>query len=153
MLRIALDALRFRTTAFVAGVIAMFVAAAIVMACGGLFNELTLLVGFAALSVVNSLVAATTRGPREFGLLRVSGATRSQVLRSISVEGPLVALIGIELGSIASIATVVQFALVKHGSPIPSEPLWINFAVTGSVTVVTLAASICLPGTSRGSGR
>lgn len=106
------------------------------------YAVVALLVGFAVLSVVNSLIASTTRRRQEFGLLRLSGATRGQVLRSMSVEGLLVALVGVVLGSIASLATVIPFALVKNDSPLPSGPVWIYFAVIGSVTAVTLAATI-----------
>jgi putative ABC transport system permease protein len=106
------------------------------------YAVVSLLIGFALLSVVNSLVAATANRRREFGLLRLSGATRAQVLRSLSVEGLLVAVIGIVLGSIASVATLVPFSLVKNASPIPSGPLWIYFTVIGAVIVVTLAATL-----------
>lgn len=106
------------------------------------YAVVALLVGFATLSMVNSLIASTTRRRSEFGLLRLAGATRPQVLRSMSVEGLLVALLGVVLGTVASVATVVPFALVKNGSPVPSGPLWIYLAVIGSVTAVTLAATV-----------
>jgi putative ABC transport system permease protein len=104
------------------------------------YAVVALLVGFSVLSVINSLVSATAGRRREFGLLRLSGATRAQVLRSAGVEGLLVAVLGSVLGSIASVATLVPFALVKNDSPIPSGPVWIYLVVLGSVVVITIAA-------------
>ncbi|MFD1048698.1 FtsX-like permease family protein, partial [Kibdelosporangium lantanae] len=49
----------------------------------GNYAVVTMILGFAALVLVNTLVAATSRRRAEFGLLRVAGSTRTQVLRSL----------------------------------------------------------------------
>jgi putative ABC transport system permease protein len=58
-----------------------------------------MIVAFTAISVVNTLAMATASRRREFGLQRLTGATREQVLRMMAVEGALVAAIGILLGT------------------------------------------------------
>ncbi|GAA4526050.1 ABC transporter permease [Amycolatopsis samaneae] len=108
----------------------------------GNYAVVILVIGYAALSVVNTMVAATGHRRREFGLQRLAGSTRRQVLRMMSVEGLMAAIIGIVLGSVASVITLVPFSLVKNGGPIPSGPLWMYFAVLGFVGAVTLVSTL-----------
>lgn len=108
----------------------------------GNYAVVILVIGYAALSVVNTMVAAAGHRRREFGLQRLAGSTRRQVLRMMSIEGLMAALVGIVLGSIASVVTLVPFSLAKNDSPIPSGPLWMYFAVLGFVAAVTLSSTL-----------
>lgn len=101
-----------------------------------------MIMGFAALTAISTLVAATSQRRRELGLLRLSGSTRSQVMRTMSAEGLLVAVIGLTLGGIASLATVVPFSLAKTDSVIPAGSPWILVSVIGFVGAITLVGML-----------
>jgi putative ABC transport system permease protein len=69
-----------------------------------------MIVAYTAISVVNTLVLATARRRREFALLRLTGSTPGQVLRMMTMEGVLIAVIGIVLGTAASTTTLLPFS-------------------------------------------
>lgn len=108
----------------------------------GNYAVVTMILGFAALTVVNTLVAATTRRRGEFGLLRLAGSTRGQVLRTLASEGVVVTVVGVSLGGLASLATVLPFSLARVQSVVPAGSPWILAAVIGSAGAVTLAATL-----------
>ncbi|MEV5984853.1 FtsX-like permease family protein [Streptomyces sp. NPDC052051] len=85
--------------------------------------ELTLLVCFAAVSTVNTLVAVTADRRREFALLRLVGATRSQILRMLTVESVLTTAVGVLLGTAVAGAASAAFSTAVTGSAIPSVPV------------------------------
>ncbi|WP_316525952.1 FtsX-like permease family protein [Kitasatospora brasiliensis] len=84
--------------------------------------ELGLLVCFAAVSTVNTLVALTADRRREFALLRLVGATRRQLLRMLSVEAALTTAIGVLLGTAVAAAASGAFSLAVTGSVVPVVP-------------------------------
>jgi putative ABC transport system permease protein len=92
--------------------------------------------------VVNTLVMATGRRRREFGLQRLTGSTRGQVLRMMSVEAVLVTAVGVALGTIVSAGTLVPFSLVVNGTPLPTGPLWIYLSVVGAAGLMTMTATV-----------
>ena len=65
---------------------------------------------FAAIMLVNTLIAATTYRRREFGQQRLAGATRGQVLRMVGVEGVVLAVTGVLFGALASLAASCRTA-------------------------------------------
>lgn len=97
---------------------------------------------YTAISVVNTLVMATAQRRREFGLQRLTGSTRGQVVRMMSVEAILVAGIGIVLGTIVSTTTLIPFSLVVSDSPWPSGPLWIYLGIVGAAGLMTMLATV-----------
>src|SRR5512132_2387490 len=101
-----------------------------------------MIVAYTAISVVNSLVLATARRRREFALLRLTGSTRGQVVRMMTMEGLLVAIIGIVLGTALSTTTLVPFSVAASDSLMPSGPPWIYLAVIGAAAVLALAATL-----------
>lgn len=101
-----------------------------------------MIITYTAISVVNTLVMATARRRREFGLQRLTGATRGQVMRMMTVEAALVAGVGVLLGSIVSLTTLVPFSIVVSDTPVPSGPLWIYLAIVGTVGVLTLVSTL-----------
>ncbi len=101
-----------------------------------------MIIAYTAISVVNSQVMATSARRREFGLQRLTGSTRGQVLRMTLVEAGMVSVIGIVLGTIVSTTTLVPFTLVTDGSLLPHGPAWIYLAVIGTATVLTTLSTL-----------
>jgi putative ABC transport system permease protein len=92
--------------------------------------------------VINTLVSSTTSRRREFGLLRLAGSTRRQVMSMVATEGVLVALIGIVLGTVVSIATVTPFSVTRMDSLTPSGSPLVYVAVVVVGVGLTLGASL-----------
>ncbi|MER7850338.1 FtsX-like permease family protein [Kitasatospora sp. NPDC096077] len=84
--------------------------------------ELGLLVCFAAVSTVNTLIALTAERRREFALLRLVGATRRQLLRMLSVEAALTTAVGVLLGAAVAGAAGGAFSRAVTGSVLPVVP-------------------------------
>jgi putative ABC transport system permease protein len=101
-----------------------------------------MIVGYTAISVVNSQVMATAARRREFGLQRLTGSTRGQVLRMMLVESGLVSVIGILLGTIVAATTLVPFTLVTDGSLLPHGPAWLYLAVIGTAAGLTVLSTL-----------
>ncbi|WP_439675642.1 FtsX-like permease family protein [Embleya sp. MST-111070] len=97
---------------------------------------------YTALSLVNSLILATHNRRREFGLQRLSGATRGQIMRMSAVEATLTTLIGVILGTAAAAAAVVPFSLSLTDSWLPMGSIRIYAAVVGTAAVLTFAATL-----------
>jgi putative ABC transport system permease protein len=100
------------------------------------------ILAYTAIAVVNTQVLATMRRRREFALQRLTGATRAQVMRMMSMEGVLVAVVGIALGTAVATATLVPFSVAASDSPMASGPLWIYLAVIGTAATLALAATL-----------
>jgi putative ABC transport system permease protein len=101
-----------------------------------------MIIAYTAISVVNSQVMATSARRREFGLQRLTGSTRGQVLRMMIVEAGMVSLVGVVLGTIVSTTTLVPFTLVTDGSLLPRGPIWIYLGVIGTATLLTLLSTV-----------
>lgn len=101
-----------------------------------------MIVGYAVIALVNTLVMATSRRRAEFALHRLVGSTNRQILRMVSVEGLLVALSGIVLGTAIGAAVLVPFGLAAGGSPVPHGPWWVCAAVAAGAIVLSLAATL-----------
>jgi putative ABC transport system permease protein len=101
-----------------------------------------MIAAYTAISVANTLVLATARRRQEFALLRLTGSTRGQVLRMMSMEGVLIAAIGIVLGTAVSTTALVPFSVAASGSLMPSGPRWIYPAVIGAAVVLALTATL-----------
>ncbi|MEU7900803.1 FtsX-like permease family protein [Nonomuraea sp. NPDC049152] len=102
-----------------------------------------MIIGFSSIVVINTLVAATRRRQREFGLLRLSAATGGQVLRMVTIEAVITTIVAVTLGTVAAAATAVPYSLVKIGSPIASGSPWMYVAIV--VGAFLLAASATTP--------
>lgn len=111
-----------------------------------------MIIAYTVISVVNTLVMATSKRRREFGLQRLSGFTRGQVLRMAGVEGGLIAVIAVLLGTLVSAGSIVPFCLVVSGSLLPSGPLAIYLVVLAIALVLSLVA-ILVPAWAATRGR
>ncbi|MFJ9690619.1 FtsX-like permease family protein [Kitasatospora sp. NPDC101183] len=84
--------------------------------------ELGLLVCFAAVSTVNTLVALTADRRRELALLRLVGATRRQLLRMLTLEAAATTVVGVLLGAAVALGAAGAFSLAVTGSALPTVP-------------------------------
>ncbi|MER7490112.1 ABC transporter permease [Streptomyces sp. NPDC126497] len=101
---------------------------------------------FVCVMLVNSLYAATTYRSREFGQQRLAGATPGQVLGVVGAEGAILTVTGVFLGTVAALAGVVPFTVVRTDGVLPEQ-----FPGTWLVMVsVTAAATF---GTSLSTAR
>lgn len=96
---------------------------------------------FAAIMVVNAFVAVIAHRRDELQRLRLIGATARQVERSVVAEAAIVAAIGVVLGTLAALTTVVPFALARHEGAVPDGGLWLVPAVVAGVVALTLGAA------------
>jgi len=101
-----------------------------------------MIAGYSAITVVNTLVSSTTARRREFGLQRLAGSTRAQVLRMVGIESLLVAVIGLVIGTIAAAVIVVPVSVKRLDSVIPAGSPWIYIGMVALVVVLTLGATL-----------
>ncbi|MYW44491.1 ABC transporter permease [Streptomyces sp. SID161] len=106
------------------------------------YTIVAMIVGYAAITVVNTLVAVTRKRRAEFGLQRLTGATRAQVIGMLTVEGVLIAVIATVLGTIASATTIVPYSLVKSGSYLPSGSVGTYLAIVGGSLALVFGATL-----------
>lgn len=98
---------------------------------------------FALIMVANSVVAVTSRRGPEFDRLRLAGATAAQVRRSVLVETGVLAAAGVGFGLLASLVTVVPYAVARDEGAVPDGQLWVPAVMAAvAVAVLTAAASV-----------
>jgi putative ABC transport system permease protein len=95
-------------------------------------------VAYTAIASVNTIAVAVLDRRREFGLQRLTGSTRREVLRMLGLEGLLIAGLGLVTGLITAAFTVLPIALATRGWPIPAGPVWILFAWIAVVLLLVL---------------
>ncbi|MFF1640434.1 FtsX-like permease family protein [Streptomyces sp. NPDC058246] len=101
-----------------------------------------IIVVFCCVMLINSLYAATTYRSREFGQQRLAGATPGQVLGMVGAEGVILTVTGVFLGSVAGLAGIVPFTLVRVDTAWPEQGLGIWFGVVAVAAAVTLGTSL-----------
>lgn len=108
-----------------------------------------MIVLFAAIMVVNSFAAVVSQRREEIRRLRLVGATADQIRSSVTLEAAVVALVGIVLGAVASLATVVPFAVARHEGVVPDGQLWLPPVVAvGALALTLLAGRVAVSGQS-----
>jgi len=95
---------------------------------------------FAAIMVVNSFVAVTSDRRAELHRLWLLGATRAQVESSVVTEAVLVAAVGVAAGLVASLFTIVPFAVARDEGVVPDGGLWLPAVVAVAVVALTYHA-------------
>jgi len=99
---------------------------------------------FAAIMLINTLVAVTGRRRDEFGRQRLAGATPRQVLAMVTLEGAVLTVIGVVFGTLASAFTIFPFAIARtdtlrpDGSPVTYLGI---VAIAAALTLVTALAA------------
>lgn len=105
---------------------------------------------YAVVAVVNAVVMAGADRGREFAVLRLTGLSRAQVVRTALVETTAVTLIGLLLGGVvvaatlAGIATAAERTIGTAAIDVPWALAAViaagGFVVTGATTVLTALA-------------
>jgi putative ABC transport system permease protein len=101
-----------------------------------------MIAAFAAIMLVNSVVAATLYRRREFAQLRLAGSTPPQVLRMVSFESVVLLATGIAFGSLAAAFTVLPYGIARTDSIFPSSGSSIYLGVVGSAAILAISAAL-----------
>ncbi|MEU9207244.1 FtsX-like permease family protein [Streptomyces sp. NPDC048415] len=101
-----------------------------------------IVVVFSCVMLVNSLYAATTYRGGEFGRQRLAGATPGQVLAMIGTEGVILTVTGVLFGTVAALAGILPFTMVRTDRAWPGEGLGIWLSVVAVAAAVTLGTSL-----------
>ncbi len=111
-------------------------------------------VGYALLSVANTLIMAATGRRRELAALNLAGATRPQILRLVAAESVLAVLVGTLLAATAGAAVIATQATALHHllGHITATIPWsaTTQATTLCAAVATTAATLATWHTTRG---
>lgn len=97
---------------------------------------------FAAIMLINTLIAAITYRRREFGQQRLVGATPAQVLSMVSMESLVLTATGVLFGSIASLVTLVPYSIARTDSIVPDSTIAIYLGIVAVAVAITFASSL-----------
>ncbi len=100
-----------------------------------------IIAAFAAVMLVNLIVADLTGRRRDFAQLRLLGTTPHQVLRLVGSESVLMLVVGLVLGTAAGLLTVVPYSIAVSGTVVPDTSLLLYLSVVAAVILLTVAAS------------
>lgn len=102
------------------------------------------IVGFALIASTNALITAIRSRARDFQLLALTGATRQQILTSVTIEALATAATAIGLGAIAAAVTIIPFSLVRTHTAVSGDAIGL-LALTAVVALATTVAATVLP--------
>ncbi|MEV0460835.1 FtsX-like permease family protein, partial [Catellatospora methionotrophica] len=110
--------------------------------------------GFGLLAVVNTMLMSTTGRAGDLRVLKLSGATRAQVLWVLAAETATVVATGAALGlavAVAALAALARGLSTQLGVAVPMVIPWGTLAATVGVCLVLAVAAALLPalGSSR----
>lgn len=97
---------------------------------------------FAAIMLVNSLIAATIHRRGEFAQYRLAGLTSSQVMRIVFAEGLAIVVTGLIAGTLAGLLTVVSYSLGRTDVALPEVGPGIYLGTVALVSMLTFTASL-----------
>ena len=103
---------------------------------------LGMVIMFSAFALLNTLMLAIAGRVREFGLLRLVGGTRRQVLGMMRLEAVTVILLGGTLGVAVAAVTIMPFAKAVTGSFRPEIPPLQAAALAGIAGLLGLAGTM-----------
>lgn len=101
------------------------------------FVVIGMVVLFTAIMLVNTLIAAIAHRRREFGQIRLAGATPGQVLAAVGLESAVLTATGVLCGTVASVFTIVPFGLARRDSATPDGSVWTYLGVVALAAVLT----------------
>ncbi|MER7035238.1 ABC transporter permease, partial [Streptomyces albidoflavus] len=101
-----------------------------------------IVVVFSCVMLVNSLYAATSYRGGEFGRQRLAGATPRQVLGTVGCEAVVLTLTGLFLGTVAGVAGIIPFTMVRTDQVLPDQGPGTWLAVVAVATAATLGTTL-----------
>ncbi|WP_433470126.1 ABC transporter permease [Spirillospora sp. CA-128828] len=104
------------------------------------YVAMALIIAFTAIAVVNTLAMSTAGRGREFALLRLTGATRRQVMRMLGWETLAVVATAAVLGTAIAVATLTAFGAGMTGGAPYIPPLG-QLGVLGWAAVLAAVAT------------
>jgi putative ABC transport system permease protein len=96
----------------------------------------TVLLGYIAIAVVNTLVMATAGRVREFAMLQLIGASRKQVRAMMNGEARIVVFAALLFGALATIPPLIGFSLGLTQSRTPT------ISIIGVIVIVAFAVAL-----------
>lgn len=109
-----------------------------------LYIMVLMVAGYAAITVINTLASSMIVRRREFGVQRLAGATRKQVLQMVWLEGCIVSISGITIGTVAAGIIVVPVNLERLGTMLPAGSPWSYLALV-VLSVALILGSMLIP--------
>jgi putative ABC transport system permease protein len=106
------------------------------------FTVVGIIVVFVCVMLVNSQYAATSYREREFGQQRLAGATPRQVLGVVGAEGLVLTVTGVCCGTLAALAGIVPFTVVRTDGVLPGQVFGVWLAVIAVAAAVTLGTGL-----------
>lgn len=106
------------------------------------FTVVGIIVVFVCVMLVNSLYAATAYRAREFGQQRLAGATPRQVLGVVGAEGLVLTVVGLLFGTLAALAGIVPFTVVRGDAVLPEQLVGVWAAVASIGAAATLGTGL-----------
>ncbi|PSL05956.1 putative ABC transport system permease protein [Haloactinopolyspora alba] len=103
-----------------------------------------MIAGYAAITVINTLASTIMARRREFGLQRLAGSTRGQVMRMAGLEGAIVSVSGVILGTAAAAVIVVPVSIKRLDTVLPAGSPWI-YASMATLTILLTLGAMLLP--------
>jgi putative ABC transport system permease protein len=101
-----------------------------------------LLMAFTGISVVNTLAMSTMARAREYALLRLIGATASQVTNMMRCEALLIAATGAIVGTAVAAAALMPLSRAIVGTLLPSVSFSGYAGIAGGTTLLAYAATM-----------
>jgi putative ABC transport system permease protein len=96
----------------------------------------TVLLGYIAIAVVNTLVMSTAARVREFAMLQLVGASREQVRAMMNGEARIVVVSALLLGLLATVPSLIGISLGLTKSPTPS------ISLVGLIAIVAITVML-----------
>ncbi|HEX5598886.1 MAG TPA: FtsX-like permease family protein [Micromonosporaceae bacterium] len=97
---------------------------------------------FLCIMLINTLVAAILHRRREFGQLRLAGATSGEVTGMVLLEGVVLAAAGVLVGTLAAPLTILAYSFARTDSLMPDATLVIYLGIVLLSVAVTLATGV-----------
>ncbi|WP_395575085.1 FtsX-like permease family protein [Streptomyces sp. BK79] len=101
-----------------------------------------LIIAYTALTVVNTQAMNTAARRREFALLRLTGATRAQLLGMVRRESGAVVVVGAALGTLLAVPPLALVALALTGGPMPTVPVAGWLLIVGATGLLAVAGAM-----------
>ncbi|MFI9008150.1 ABC transporter permease [Actinosynnema sp. NPDC053489] len=96
--------------------------------------------GYIAIAVANTLVLTTAQRRREFALLRLVGATRRQVVRTMRAEALLLVGIAVAVGTLLPAGPLVLLSIGLTGTPLVGGPVLVYLGIVAFTALLGLLA-------------